>query len=87
MGLDFGMAFDEQGNPIPSSGGSDSANNLGDIKRDEHKHSYHQTVVELCNATLKCTQQTRAHHRPLVDAATPDLAHHCAWGPHRHDCA
>ncbi|HEX7313189.1 MAG TPA: DNA-directed RNA polymerase subunit alpha C-terminal domain-containing protein, partial [Pyrinomonadaceae bacterium] len=23
MGLDFGMAFDEQGNPIPGSGGSD----------------------------------------------------------------
>ena len=25
MGLDFGMAFDEQGNPIPGSGGGDSA--------------------------------------------------------------
>jgi len=23
MGLDFGMAFDEQGNPIPGTGGSD----------------------------------------------------------------
>jgi DNA-directed RNA polymerase subunit alpha len=23
MGLDFGMSFDEQGNPIPGSGGSD----------------------------------------------------------------
>jgi hypothetical protein len=36
MGLDFGMAFDEQGNPIPGSGGSGGANNLGGTKRDEH---------------------------------------------------
>jgi hypothetical protein len=36
MGLDFGMAFDEQGNLMPGSRGSDGANNLGDIKREEH---------------------------------------------------
>jgi DNA-directed RNA polymerase subunit alpha len=33
MGLDFGMAFDEQGNPIPGSGGGDA--DLSDFPDDE----------------------------------------------------
>lgn len=39
MGLDFGMAFDEQGNPIPGSGGSDATDAdyefAGDDEEDE----------------------------------------------------
>src|SRR5574338_925242 len=34
MGLDFGMDFDEQGNPIPGSGGRDGAD-LSDFEGDE----------------------------------------------------
>jgi DNA-directed RNA polymerase subunit alpha len=33
MGLDFGMEFDSQGNPIPGSGGRDS--DLDDYEDDE----------------------------------------------------
>jgi DNA-directed RNA polymerase subunit alpha len=36
MGLDFGMEFDEQGNPIPGSGGRDSEN-LDDFADDEEE--------------------------------------------------
>jgi DNA-directed RNA polymerase subunit alpha len=35
MGLDFGMEFDEQGNPIPGSGGRDS--DIGDFEDDEEE--------------------------------------------------
>src|SRR5215208_5328166 len=36
MGLDFGMAFDEQGNPIPGSGGSDvDLSEFADDEEDE----------------------------------------------------
>ncbi|MGB8509463.1 MAG: DNA-directed RNA polymerase subunit alpha, partial [Pyrinomonadaceae bacterium] len=35
MGLDFGMEFDEQGNPIPGSGGRDAAG--GDFEDDEEE--------------------------------------------------
>ena len=35
MGLDFGMAFDEQGNPIPGSGGSDAAGDDFDFAPEE----------------------------------------------------
>lgn len=35
MGLDFGMEFDEQGNPIPGSGGRDG--DLGDFFEDEEE--------------------------------------------------
>src|SRR6186997_1927187 len=34
MGLDFGMEFDEQGNPIPGTGGRDTAD-LSDVEGDE----------------------------------------------------
>jgi DNA-directed RNA polymerase subunit alpha len=34
MGLDFGMDFDEQGNPIPGSGGRDSADDDFDYEED-----------------------------------------------------
>ena len=34
MGLDFGMAFDEQGNPIPGTGGRDSAD-LSDFEDED----------------------------------------------------
>jgi DNA-directed RNA polymerase subunit alpha len=34
MGLDFGMEFDEQGNPIPGTGGRDGAD-LSDIPDDD----------------------------------------------------
>jgi hypothetical protein len=34
MGLDFGMEFDEQGNPIPGTGGRDGAD-LSDLEDDE----------------------------------------------------
>ena len=34
MGLDFGMEFDEQGNPIPGTGGRDGAD-LSDFEGDE----------------------------------------------------
>jgi DNA-directed RNA polymerase subunit alpha len=38
MGLDFGMAFDEQGNPIPGSGGSDlSPDEYPDDEEDDDK--------------------------------------------------
>ncbi len=35
MGLDFGMAFDEQGNPIPGTGGSDADGDLEFADDDE----------------------------------------------------
>ena len=35
MGLDFGMDFDEQGNPIPGSGGRDSA--IDDFEDNEEE--------------------------------------------------
>jgi DNA-directed RNA polymerase subunit alpha len=34
MGLDFGMQFDEQGNPIPGSG-EGAVDDLGDDENDE----------------------------------------------------
>ena len=37
MGLDFGMEFDEQGNPIPGSGGRDATDDLSDIEDDEEE--------------------------------------------------
>ena len=36
MGLDFGMEFDEQGNPIPGSGGRDGAD-LSEYEGDEEQ--------------------------------------------------
>jgi DNA-directed RNA polymerase subunit alpha len=36
MGLDFGMEFDDQGNPIPGSGGRDSEN-LDDLIIDDEE--------------------------------------------------
>jgi DNA-directed RNA polymerase subunit alpha len=36
MGLDFGMEFDEQGNPIPGTGGRDTAD-LSDFEGDEEQ--------------------------------------------------
>jgi DNA-directed RNA polymerase subunit alpha len=35
MGLDFGMAFDEQGNPIPGSGGGEDLSDIPDEDEDE----------------------------------------------------
>lgn len=37
MGLDFGMEFDEQGNPIPGSGGRDSVSDFGDTDGDDEE--------------------------------------------------
>jgi len=34
MGLDFGMEFDEQGNPIPGSGGRDGVD-MSEYESDE----------------------------------------------------
>jgi DNA-directed RNA polymerase subunit alpha len=36
MGLDFGMEFDEQGNPIPGTGGRDTAD-LSDFEGDDEQ--------------------------------------------------
>jgi DNA-directed RNA polymerase subunit alpha len=36
MGLDFGMEFDEQGNPIPGTGGRDGAD-LSDFEGEEEQ--------------------------------------------------
>ena len=36
MGLDFGMEFDEQGNPIPGSGGRDGAE-AADFEADDEQ--------------------------------------------------
>ncbi len=36
MGLDFGMEFDEQGNPIPGTGGRDGAD-LSDYEGEEEQ--------------------------------------------------
>ncbi len=36
MGLDFGMEFDEQGNPIPGSGGRDTAD-AADFEAEEEQ--------------------------------------------------
>jgi hypothetical protein len=36
MGLDFGMEFDEQGNPIPGSGGRDGAD-ASDFEGEEEE--------------------------------------------------
>ena len=67
MGLDFGMEFDEHGNPIPGSGGRDGAD-LSDFEGEEEHEvrvmRHLKAIVNLdepANIALHCCETLRRH--------------------------
>ena len=76
MGLDFGMEFDEQGNPIPGTGRTATTDDLERWRRRRKRRRRHSiTAVQYefkSHATSKGTSETGTNQRAShVDASQP----------------